>query len=116
MSNFLYLFRGGDENFQSLSQEEKEVHMVMWQKWMGNLAQNGQLIGGDQLTPDGMIVKDRGEVITDGPFAEAAEMVGGYVIVSAQDYKAAAELLKTCPIYDYKGAFVEIREIMSQEM
>ena len=44
MSNFLYLFRGGDENFQSLSQEEIEVHMVRWQKWMGGLSQEGRLV------------------------------------------------------------------------
>ena len=115
MSNFLYLFRGGDEDLNSWTPEAQQAHMLEWEKWMGNLAEKGQLIGGDQLTAEETIVRDRGEVITDGPFAEAAEMVGGYVIVSAKDKNQAIEMLKTCPIFDYEGAFVEIREIMSSE-
>jgi hypothetical protein len=115
MSNFLYLFRGGDEDLNSWTPEAQQAHMLEWEKWMGDLAQKGQLVAGDQLTSDGTIVRDRGEVITDGPFAEAAEMVGGYVIVTAKDSKEAAEMVKSCPIFDYKGAFVEIREIMSSE-
>ncbi len=115
MSNFLYLFRGGDEDFNSWTPEEQQAHMLVWEKWMGNLAQQGKLVGGDQLSMEGTIVRDKGEVITDGPFAEAAEIVGGYVIVSAKDKAEATEISKSCPIFDYKGAFIEIREIMSSE-
>lgn len=116
MSNFLYLFRGGDDNFQSLSQEEKEVHMVMWQKWMGGLAEEGHLVDGLPLNIEGKVVKNRGEVITDGPFAEGAELVGGYLIVSAKDLDEATEISKKCPIFEYNGSTIEIREIMSLDM
>ena len=116
MSNFLYLFRGGDENFQSLSQEEKEVHMVMWQKWMGGLAQQGHLVDGLPLNIEGKVVENRGEVITDGPFAEGAELVGGYLIVSAKSLDEATEISKGCPIFEYNGSTIEIREIMSLDM
>ena len=116
MSNFLYLFRGGDENFQSLSQEEKEVHMVMWQKWMGGLAQQGHLVDGLPLNIEGKVVKNRGEVITDGPFAEGAELVGGYLIVSAKSLGEATKISKGCPIFEYNGSTIEIREIMSLDM
>lgn len=115
MSNFLYLFRGGDDDFNTWTPEEQGAHMEVWQKWMGDLAQKGQLLGGERLFDEGKIVRDRGEIITDGPFAEASEMVGGYVIVVAKDMNEALEISKSCPIFDYKGAFVEVREMMNPE-
>ena len=112
MSNFLYLFRGGDEDFGTWTPEEQQAHMLVWEQWMGNLAQQGKLLGGERLSDDGAVVRDKGEVVTDGPFIEAAEMIGGYVIVVANDLKEAIAMSKTCPIFDYKGAFVEVREVM----
>ena len=111
----MYLFRGGDEDLNSWTPEAQQAHMLEWEKWMGDLAQKGKLIGGDRLLDGGTVVKNRGEVITDGPFVEAAEMVGGYVSVTAKDKEEAIELVKSCPIFDYIGGFVEIREIMSSE-
>ena len=115
MSNFLYLFRGGDEDFDSWTPEAQQNHMVVWEQWMGNLAQQGKLLGGERLFDSGTVVRDRGEVITDGPFVEGSEILGGYVIIVAKDQEEAIAMSKDCPIFDYKGAFVEIREIMSEE-
>jgi hypothetical protein len=115
MSNFLYLFRGGDEAFDKLSQEEKQAHMEVWGQWMGGLREKGKLLDGLPLGKDGKVVRNRGEVVTNGPFAEGAEMVGGYLIVSANDYDEAVEISKGCPIFDYEGSFVEVREILSME-
>lgn len=116
MSNFLYLFRGGDDHFATFSQEEKQAHMMVWQKWMGGLAQEGKLVDGLPLAPEGKVVVNRGEVITDGPFAEGEEMVGGYLIVTAKDMEEAVEISKGCPIFDYNGSTLEIREILSDEI
>lgn len=116
MSNFLYLFRGGDEDLKNWSQQEREAHMLVWQKWMGELAQDGKLVDGLPLSQEGKVVEKRGEVITDGPFAEGAELVGGYLIVSAEDMKEATALSKGCPIFDYNGSTLEIREILSMNM
>ena len=115
MSNFMYLFRGGDDDFNSWTPEEQGAHMAVWEKWMGDLAQQGKLLGGERLFDEGKIVRDKGEIVTDGPFVEASEMLGGYVIVVASDMKEAVQMSKSCPIFDYKGAFVEVREIMTKE-
>lgn len=115
MSNFLYLFRGGDEAFDKLSQEEKQAHMEVWGAWMGGLKEQGKLIDGLPLDKTGKVVHDRGQMVTNGPFAEGAEMVGGYLIVSAKNLDEAVEISKGCPIFDYEGSFVEIREILSME-
>ena len=116
MSNFLFLFRGGDENMRNLSQEEKETHMILWQKWMGKLVEEEHLIDGLPLDRKGKVVGNKGEVVTDGPFIEGAEMIGGYLIVSAKDLAEAVEISKGCPIFDYEGSTVEVREIMSMDM
>lgn len=116
MSNFLYLFRGGEEHFNTFSQEEKQAHMMVWQKWMGGLAEEGKLVDGLPLSPEGKVVVNRGEVITDGPFAEGAEMVGGYLIVTAKDLDEAVAISKGCPIFDYNGSTCEVREILSDEL
>jgi hypothetical protein len=50
-------------------------------------------------------------MITDGPFAEAKDLVGGYSVVLAKDLSGAAELTAGCPILDI-GGFVEVRPIM----
>jgi hypothetical protein len=114
MSNFLYLFRGGQENYDAMSAAEKEAHMKIWFQWMGNLRENGTLIDGLPLAKEGKVVENRGEIITDGPFAEGSEMVGGYLIVSAGSLDEAVEISKGCPIFDYGGT-TEVREILSME-
>lgn len=115
MSNFMYLFRGGDENFNKLSQEEKQAHMQVWGEWMGGLREKGHLLDGLPLAADGKVVYNKGEVVTNGPFAEGAELVGGYLIVSAKDLDEAVEISKGCPIFDYEGSNVEVREIMTMD-
>ena len=111
----MYLFRGGDESYQELSQEEKQAHMQVWGEWMGGLKEKGKLLDGLPLGEDGRVVHKRGEVITNGPFAEGAEVVGGYLIVVAKDIDEAVEMSKGCPIFDYDGSYVEVREILSMD-
>ncbi len=114
MSNFLYLFRGGDARRVEQSPEEMQDHMQKWGAWMGGLKEKGQLIDGLPLAKDGKVVEKAGAVITDGPFAEGTEIVGGYLIVTADTLEAAVEISKGCPIFEHEGT-VEVREIMSME-
>ena len=115
MSNFLYLFRGGDARRTQQSPEEMQAHMEKWGAWMGGLKENGQLVDGLPLNSDGKVVEKAGEVITNGPFAEGTEVVGGYLIVTADDLNGAVEISKGCPIFEHDGT-VEVREIMSMNM
>ncbi|MEO1010726.1 MAG: YciI family protein [Bacteroidota bacterium] len=115
MSNFLYLFRGGDARRIEQSPEEMQEHMKKWGAWMGGLKEKGQLVDGLPLAKEGKVVHKSGEVITDGPFAEGAEVVGGYLIVSADTLNEAVEISKGCPIFEHQGN-VEVREIMSMDM
>ena len=108
----MYLFRGGDGYRAKASPEEMQLHMEKWRTWMGQLKEDGHLVDGLPLSGDGSVVSDHGNVITNGPFAEGAEVVGGYLIVNASDLAQAVELSKGCPSYEHEGT-VEVREILS---
>ena len=111
MKEFMYLFRGGDAVRAQQSPEAMQEHMQKWGAWMEGLAKAGQLVAGLPLNKEGKVVAKAGKVITDGPFTEGKEVVGGYLIVKAKDLDDATELSKGCPIYEHNGS-TEVREIM----
>ncbi|MFT4737097.1 MAG: hypothetical protein ACI8QD_001668 [Cyclobacteriaceae bacterium] len=113
MKQFLYLFRGGDQGFSTASPEEIQAHMGRWTEWMTRISPNDQPVAGTALDSSGKVVKDSGQIISDGPFTEGKEIVGGYVLVQARDIDHAAELSKDCPIFEF-GGFVEVRPSMSE--
>ena len=110
MSEFLYLYRGGD---RPQAPEEMQQTMQKWVAWMKGLGTNLK-DGGHPLEQTGKVVRG-GKGVTDGPFAEAKDLVGGYSLVEARDAAHAAELAKGCPILE-RGGLVEIRPIMKMNM
>jgi hypothetical protein len=69
----------------------------------------GKMVGGNALQPTGTATSIRGDVVTDGPFAETKEALGGYYLIEAHDLDHALEIAKLCPA-PYGG--VEVRPIM----
>ncbi|WP_421876103.1 YciI family protein [Marinoscillum sp.] len=112
MKQFLYLFRGGDEGFANQSPQEMQAHMARWTEWMTKISQTEEPVPGLPLNNDGKVVSKDGEIITDGPYAEGKEIVGGYVLVEANDLDHAVSLSKGCPIFEF-GGIVEVREAMA---
>ncbi|MGB7342932.1 MAG: YciI family protein [Pirellulaceae bacterium] len=110
MPKFMFVYRGGHESLKDASPEEMQQVMQMWMDWIGQGMQAGWMIdGGDGLKPGGSVVHPDLSV-TDGPFAESKELVGGYSMVQAKDMAAAVELAKTAPITKSNGS-VEVREL-----
>jgi hypothetical protein len=66
---------------------------------------------GGKLTPGGKIVTASG--VTDGPFIEVKEIVGGYMVVAAENYERAREIAMEGPGMVMPGSSIEIREIAS---
>ncbi len=113
MEKFMYLFRGGMDSYQS--PEQRQAHMGKWYQWMQALAQNGNFVAGEPLQGSGKQLSGTKKVITDGPFTEAKEHVGGYLIVNANDMDHAVEMAKDCPIFENDG-LLEVRPIQKMEM
>lgn len=114
VKEFLYIIRGGTEKYENASPEEMQIHMQHWQKWMGILAQEGNLIGGQPLMNNGKTIIDGGEKVIDRPFAEGKELIGGYLLITAASIDEASEIAKNCPSFEYDCS-VEVREISSIE-
>lgn len=109
MSQFLYVYRGGQ---RADNPADGERVMQKWVAWMEDLGKKGHLKDrGQPLEPTGKVVRGKDKVVTDGPFAESKDLIGGYTLVEAKDLSQAAELSKSCPIFE-AGGFVEVRPIM----
>ena len=109
MSEFIYLYRGGR---RAESPAEGEQQMQRWVSWLQELTTKGHIKDrGQPLDPEGKVVRARGSSITDGPYPESKDVVGGYTLVEAKDLAQAAELAGGCPIFEYDG-LVEVRPVM----
>ena len=110
MSKFIFVYRGGHEGMEHASPEQMQQVMQMWMDWIqGGIEAGWMLDGGDGLKPGGAVVNSDLSV-TDGPFAESKELVGGYSMVEASDLAAAIELAKGSPM-PKSGGTVEVREL-----
>jgi hypothetical protein len=90
--------------------------MQKWLAWFKELADQGHVVDrGQPLERDGGKVVGPGKSVTDGPFAEVKDLVGGYTLVKASDVSQAAEFAKGCPILE-RGGLVEIRPVMRLDM
>jgi len=113
MSEFVFLYRGGE---QGRSPERAQQIMEKWMTWLKDLAGSGHVKDrGQPLERTGKVVQGRQKVVTDGPFAETKDVVGGYTLIEARDLNPAVELSKGCPIFEVEGA-VEVRPVMKMNM
>jgi hypothetical protein len=113
MSEFVYLYRGGESG---RSPETIQQIMQKWMSWLKDLADKGHIKNqGQPLEPSGKLVRGRQKAVTDGPFPEAKDVVGGYTLVEARDLDQAVELSKGCPIFETDGS-VEVRPVMKMNM
>jgi len=110
MAKFLFIYRHNTESHSNNSPEEMQSMYQKWQSWVAEGLENGWMVdAGNGLKPAGCVVNPK-KTITDGPFIEAKELVGGYAIVQAEDLAAAAEFAKGCPIL-MQGGSVEVRPL-----
>jgi hypothetical protein len=108
MSEFTYLFRGRET---SASPEQMQKTMEKWVIWFKELGANGHIKDpGHPLEPTGKVVKGKHKIVNDGPYAEAKDVVGGFIVIEAKDLDHAVELSKGCPILEVGGS-VEVRPV-----
>jgi hypothetical protein len=113
MSEVVFLYRGGARD---RSPEQMQQVMQKWMAWMKDLGAKGHIKDrGQPLERAGKLVQGKQKTVTDGPFAEAKDVVGGYTLIEAEDLSEAVELSKGCPIFEVEGA-VEVRPVMKLNM
>lgn len=109
MKEFMMLFRS-EPSTERPTPEEMQAQVALWQDWIGGIAAQGKFVGTNALGMEGKIVGSD-NVVTDGPYIEMKEMVGGYIIVKADDIDDAVRLSEGCPTLSVGGK-VEVRDIM----
>ena len=111
MKDFMMIFIGANYEELGLSPEELQGRMNKWWAWGNKMESAGILKGGNALHSAATCVSGPDRVISDGPFAETKEIVGGYYIVQANNAGEVVKIAEDFPDYDLGGT-VEIREVM----
>ena len=106
-SEYLVICRGQWDKNASQDQIEKAIDQFY--VWLDRLVADGKMKRGQRLTYEGRTVGRR-NVITDGPFGESKEVIGGYWFVVANSLDEAAQIAAGNPCVEY-GLFMEIRPI-----
>ncbi|WP_223640876.1 YciI family protein [Corallococcus sp. EGB] len=112
MARYLMLLHENPATFAAMSPAELQAILEEYVRWSDALRQEGRLLQGEKLRDDGgrRLKQQGGQVlVSDGPYAEVKDVVGGLFILSADSYDAAVALARTCPHLRYGE--VELRAI-----
>jgi hypothetical protein len=112
MADYLYLFRGGRRD---LSPQQMQEEIEKWGAWIRQLSDRGVFKGGEPLAEGGKVLTGRSKTVTDGPYAEAKDVVGGFLLITAENLDQATELARGCPIFENEGS-LEVREVRQLKM
>ena len=115
MKEYMLVFRGGMTPESMESPELMQKSMMQWKAWIEKIAAQGKYIAGQPLQPHGKVLSGKQNKVTDGPFAESKELLGGYFLIKADNIEEAVEISKDYPGFEHDGS-VEVREIMQMSM
>ena len=108
MARFLFVYRRDKDAADKITPEGWQLRQQKWMEWVRLGIQKGWLLEpGDALTQQGSVIRAP-RLVTDGPFIESKEIVGGFSIVQAETLDDAVELAAGCPVLLF-GASVEVR-------
>jgi hypothetical protein len=110
MDEFILIFRHPDGN-KVASPEQLQQWMKQTQDWIGGIAAQNKFIGGNGLLFDDAKVVWHNNVVTNGPFGDIKETLGGYMMVKANDINEAVEFAKGSPVLQGDGNSVEVRKL-----
>ena len=111
MAKFLILARGTAEPYKHLSPQEMQQVMQKYMAWTDEMHKAGRLLHAEKLRDEGRVVRGaNGKIaVTDGPFAETKEILGGFWMVEASSYEEVQRDLANHP--HLTAGSLEVREI-----
>lgn len=111
-SPYMLIFRETSPNiYGGMSPDQRQQLMQQWNTWVDGLAARGKLKMGHPLENGGRVITGAGgSRVVDGPFAEAKEAIGGFIMVLADDLDEATEMGRGCPSLAH-GMAVEVRQL-----
>ena len=97
------------------SPEQMQIWMKQTMDWIGGIAAQNKYVGGNGLLFDDSRVVHHNKVVTNGPFGEIKETLGGYMIVKAESLEEAVEFAKGSPVLQGEGNTMEVRRIAKRD-
>lgn len=113
MEKFMLIFHGGMS--RDVSPEQMQAQMGKWMAWIEKLSKSGQYLAGEPLLPGGKLITGKKKTVTDGPYTEGKELVGGFFLIQAKDINEAVRICDDYPGYEYDGS-VQVRQVMRIEV
>lgn len=107
MPQFVLMLRDSGAFPEEISAEEIQHILERYGAWADKVQAKGQKLYDGQ----GRVIvrKDGSVAVTDGPYAESKEVIGGYFVIQADDYDSAARMAQDCPHLDFGS--IEVRQI-----
>ncbi len=110
MTQYMILIYEDEAQFQDMTPDQLQQLFEAHSRFAGQVGELGAtMLGGNALEPTSTATTVRDDIVTDGPFAETKEVLGGYYLIDARDLDHALEIAKLCPA-PYGG--VEVRPVM----
>jgi hypothetical protein len=113
MPKYMLFLHEDQGQFADRTQDEMMRIIKEYGAWAAKMREEKRFVGGEKLTDDvGKVLRAKNGriMVTDGPYAESKEIVGGFFTITAKSYDEACEIAKGCPGLKYGGR-VEVREI-----
>ncbi len=110
MEEFVLIMRHEDGS-KLASPEQMQIWMKQTMDWIGGIAAQNKFVAGTGLPFEDARVVRPNNVVTNGPFGEIKETIGGYIIVKANSVDEAVGFAKGCPVLQGEGNSMEVRKI-----
>lgn len=113
MDEFILIFRHEDGK-KVASPEQIQIWMKQTMDWIDGIAAQNKFVGGNGLPFEEakvVMTKNSTTIVTNGPFGDIRETIGGYIIVKADSVEEAVEFAKGSPVLQGEGNSLEVRRI-----
>jgi hypothetical protein len=114
MDEFILIFRHEDGN-KVASPEQIQIWMKQTMDWIGGITAKNKFTGGNGLLFQDARVVRHNNLVTNGPFGEIKETIGGYIMMKADSAEEAVEFAKGCPVLQGEGNSVEVRKLAKRD-
>lgn len=110
MDEFMLIFRHQDGS-KVASPEQIQEWMKQTMEWIEGITAKNKYVEGNGLPFDDARVVHHNKLVTNGPFGDIKETIGGYIVVRAESVDEAVEFAKGCPVLMGEGNTVEVRRV-----
>lgn len=117
MGEYVLIMRHEDGS-KIASPEQMQIWMKQTMDWIGGISAQNKFVSGTGLPfADAKVVttKNSNKVVTNGPFGDIKETIGGFITVKADSVEEAVEFAKGCPVLQGEGNSMEVRKVAKND-